>query len=81
MLYFAAFKEHYSLFCPQPAVLYAAFEQELAPYPTSKSTIRFPLSEPVPVDLLTRTAGHRVAEVSARPTSPQRRQAGPNSGH
>jgi uncharacterized protein YdhG (YjbR/CyaY superfamily) len=51
MLYFAGWKEHYSLY-PSGDNLVAAFKDDLAPYEISKGTIRFPLSEPVPVRLI-----------------------------
>ena len=55
VLYFAGWKQHYSLY-PATAHLVAAFKDDLAPYEVSKGTIRFPLSEPVPVKLI---AAHR----------------------
>src|SRR5208282_5246175 len=47
VLYFAGWKQHYSLY-PAGARLVAAFRDELASYKINKSTIRFPLSAPVP---------------------------------
>jgi uncharacterized protein YdhG (YjbR/CyaY superfamily) len=64
LLYFAAWKEHYSLY-PSNATLVAAFKRELDGYELSKGTIRFPLSEPVPVDLIGRIAKFRAREVVA----------------
>src|SRR5215510_2812019 len=49
VLYFAGWKQHYSLY-PASDALVAAFKDELSRYDLSKGTIRFPLSEPVPVD-------------------------------
>ncbi len=51
MLYFAGWKRHYSLY-PATARVLAAFKDELAAYEIDKSTIRFPLSEPVPAKLI-----------------------------
>jgi uncharacterized protein YdhG (YjbR/CyaY superfamily) len=62
-LYFAGWKHHYSLY-PASASLVAAFKQELARYTISKGTIRFPLSEPVPVTLIARIAKFRAKEVA-----------------
>src|SRR3989442_7824105 len=53
VLYFAGWKQHYSLY-PANDALAAAFKDELARYKLSKGTIRFPLSEPVPVNLIIR---------------------------
>src|SRR5262245_36896896 len=50
VLYFAGWKQHYSLY-PASDALVAAFKDELERYDLSKGTIRFPLSEPAPVNL------------------------------
>jgi uncharacterized protein YdhG (YjbR/CyaY superfamily) len=63
VLYFAAWKEHYSIY-PSNARLVAAFK-ELAKYERSKGTIRFPLSDPVPVTLIERIARFRAKEIAA----------------
>jgi len=65
VLYFAGWTEHYSLY-PCGARLVAAFQDELAPYELRKGTIRFPLSEPVPVKLIGRIAKFRAQEVAER---------------
>ena len=63
VLYFAAWKEHYSVY-PSNARLVAAFKDELAGYELSKGTIRFPLSEPVPVRLIEGIAKFRAKEAA-----------------
>ena len=63
VLYFAGWKKHYSLY-PADASLIAAFKDELAPYKVEKGTIRFPLSEPVPVKLIERIAKFRAGEAA-----------------
>jgi uncharacterized protein YdhG (YjbR/CyaY superfamily) len=65
VLYLAGWKQHYSLY-PATARLVAAFKDDLAPYQVSKGTIRFPLSEPVPVKLIERIAKFRAKEVAER---------------
>jgi uncharacterized protein YdhG (YjbR/CyaY superfamily) len=65
MIYFAGWKQHYSLY-PATGRVKAAFQDELAPYEVSKGTIRFPLSEPVPVKLIGRIARLRAKEVAGR---------------
>jgi uncharacterized protein YdhG (YjbR/CyaY superfamily) len=62
VLYFAAWKEHYSVY-PSNTRLVAAFRNELAGYELSKGTIRFPLTEPVPVKLIEGIAKFRAKEV------------------
>jgi len=62
VLYLAGWKAHYSLY-PSSRALEQAFRDELAPYELSnKGTIRFALSEPVPVKLIERIAKFRVKE-------------------
>jgi len=68
MLYFAGWKNHYSLY-PASGRLVAAFKDELAPYEVSKGTIRFPLAERVPVRLIGHIARFRVKEAAERATA------------
>jgi uncharacterized protein YdhG (YjbR/CyaY superfamily) len=46
-----------------------AFRAELAEYEVDKGTIRFPLSEPVPVTLIGRITKFRASEVAQREKS------------
>ena len=61
VIYFAGWKEHYSVYPATKKVL-ASFKQELAGYEVSKGTIRFPLSEPVPAKLIAGIAKVRAQE-------------------
>ena len=65
VIYFAGWKEHYSLY-PASERMVKAFKAELAPYKISKGTIRFPLSEPVPVKLIEGVAKFRAKEAADR---------------
>jgi uncharacterized protein YdhG (YjbR/CyaY superfamily) len=65
VLYFAGWKQHYSLY-PATERVIAAFKDELAPYEVNKATIRFPLSQSVPVKLIGRIAKFRAKEVAER---------------
>ena len=65
VVYFAGWKQHYSLY-PATERVVAAFKDELAPYEVNKGTIRFPLSQPVPVKLIGRIAKFRAKEVTER---------------
>ncbi len=65
VLYFAGWKRHYSLY-PASGPLVAAFKDELASYEVSKGTIRFLLSQPIPVKLIGRIAKFRAKEVAER---------------
>ena len=68
VLHFAAWKNHYSLYAATARVV-AEFKRELAPYEVIRGTIRFPLSEPVPVKLIERIAKFRAKEISKRLTA------------
>ena len=76
VLYFAGWKEHYSVY-PASVSLVAAFKDELASYKVDKGTIRFPLSQPVPVKLIEHIAKFRAQEAAARakakPAPPRKR--------
>ncbi|MGQ0798134.1 MAG: iron chaperone [Methanobacteriota archaeon] len=62
LLYFSAFKNHYSLFAVTPGVL-KTFRKELSLYEGSKKgTVRFSLDEPVPVKLIRVIARYRAKE-------------------
>ena len=65
VLYFAGWKQHYSLY-PATDRVVAAFKDDLAPYKVSKGTIRFPLSQSVPVKLIERIAKFRAKEAATR---------------
>src|SRR5262245_8706096 len=77
VIYFAGWKQHFSLY-PATDRLVAAFRDELAPYEISKGTIRFPLSQRVPVTLIARIAKFRAREAKerarAKPVRPRRRR-------
>ena len=61
LLYFAGWTEHYAIY-PGSAGALAAMKDELAPYKVSKGTIRFELTDKVPVMLIARIAKLRAAE-------------------
>ena len=72
VLYFAGWKQHFSIY-PVTAGLIEAFGDELAPYKLSKGTIQFPLSQPVPMKLIARLAKFRAKEaVKGSRASPDR---------
>jgi uncharacterized protein YdhG (YjbR/CyaY superfamily) len=74
LVYFAGWKEHYSLY-PASGRTVAAFKKELAGYQVSKGTIRFELSKPVPVRLIARIAKYRAKELAgkAQAATPKKR--------
>jgi uncharacterized protein YdhG (YjbR/CyaY superfamily) len=60
LTFFAAFKEHVSLFPAATGI--KAFKKELAGYKTSKGTVRFALDKPIPYGLITKIVKYRVRE-------------------
>jgi uncharacterized protein YdhG (YjbR/CyaY superfamily) len=44
------------------------YADEVAPYTSGVSTLRFPIDRPLPLDLITKIVKHRVAENDARKT-------------
>jgi uncharacterized protein YdhG (YjbR/CyaY superfamily) len=64
VIYFAGWKEHFSIY-PASTELVAAVGDELAGHVVSKGTIRFPLGEPVPTQLIARIARFREKEALA----------------
>ena len=65
VLWFAGWKRRCSLY-PATDSLVKAFKGDLAPYKINKGTIRFPLSQPVPMKLIQRFAKFRAKEVAKR---------------
>ena len=65
VIYFAGWKEHFSLY-PITEKAQAAFKDDLARYKMSKGTVRFPLSERIPTTLIGKIAKFRAQEVAER---------------
>lgn len=76
VLHFAAWNDHYAIYGATEG-LTEAFKDELAPFEIGKGTIRFPLDESVPMDLIRRIVTFRVKELltSARPPSGRKPRA------
>jgi uncharacterized protein YdhG (YjbR/CyaY superfamily)/uncharacterized protein YndB with AHSA1/START domain len=60
LVHFGAFDAHIG-FYPTPTGI-ARFETRLAPYRRAKGSVRFPLDEPLPLDLIADIVRHRVHE-------------------
>ena len=60
LVHFAAHKNHIG-FYPTPSGI-EAFKQELSLYEGAKGSIRFPIEEPLPLELISKIVKFRVAE-------------------
>ncbi len=60
LVHFAAFKNHIGLY-PAPTGI-ETFSKELSAYKSGKGSVQFPISEPLPLDLITRIVRFRVGE-------------------
>jgi uncharacterized protein YdhG (YjbR/CyaY superfamily) len=60
LVWFAAFKNHIGFFPKTSAI--EAFKEELCDYEVTKGTIRFPLSKPIPFDIIKKIVKYRVKE-------------------
>lgn len=64
LIHFAAFPDHISLFPTSSGI--TAFRKELAAYQISKGTVKFPMDEPIPYDLISRITRFRVKEITEK---------------
>lgn len=60
LVYFAAFEKHIGFYATPTG--HAAFKKELSAYKTGKGSVQFPLTEPMPLDLVKRIVQFRVKE-------------------
>ena len=74
LVHFAALKDGIGFYPTSSGI--AAFQDELARYNGSKGAVRFPNSEPLPLDLITRIVRHRVAENRTRAAARAQAKAG-----
>lgn len=65
LVWYASWKEHISLY-PIGAKIRHALASKLKDYKTSKGTVRFPLSKPVPVTLVRQLIKARIAEMQEK---------------
>jgi uncharacterized protein YdhG (YjbR/CyaY superfamily) len=65
VIYFAGWKQHFSLY-PVSERIVAACRAGDVPHEVKKATIRFPLSAPVPIELIKRIVKLRMKEVANR---------------
>jgi len=63
LVYFAGWKHHVSVY-PIPTAD-EAFQEELAPYKAARGTLRFPLGDPIPYELIDRVVVRLASERAA----------------
>ncbi len=61
LVHFAAYKHHIGFYPTSSAIAY--FKDQLAGYEISKGTVRFPLDQPVPYELIRQITAFRVKEI------------------
>ena len=66
LVHFAAFKKHIGYY-PTPSGI-KPFQVELSKYKGAKGSIQFPLSEPLPLNLIRKIVEHRMKETLAKKT-------------
>jgi uncharacterized protein YdhG (YjbR/CyaY superfamily) len=64
LVHFAGFKNHIG-FYPGPSGIHA-YTREISKYENSKGAVRFPLDQPLPVQLITKIVKFRVKETLAK---------------
>lgn len=60
LVYFAAFEKHIGFYATPTG--HSAFKKELSGYKTGKGSVQFPLTEPLPLDLIKRIVQFRLKE-------------------
>ena len=68
LIFFSAYKSHYSLAFPPVSAAFEVFKKPLSKYSVSKSTIQFPFDGPLPLPLIRDIAELRVKENMAKAT-------------
>ncbi|TJY40680.1 hypothetical protein E5161_16115 [Cohnella pontilimi] len=62
VIYYSAYKDHYSISVPPPFTVFEAFKEELSGYEMSKTAVKFPASQPVPLELIQKIAAFKANE-------------------
>ncbi|HET9984380.1 MAG TPA: DUF1801 domain-containing protein, partial [Longimicrobiales bacterium] len=65
LVYLAGWKKHIALY-PVTRGVAEAFSDEIAPYRSGKSSLRFALARPMPMELIRRILAVRVDEVAGK---------------
>lgn len=73
LVHFAAYQQHIG-FYPAPTGI-EAFKDELAVYQSGKGSVRFPLDQPIPFDLISRIVAFRVQENLAKAAAKKKKRS------
>jgi uncharacterized protein YdhG (YjbR/CyaY superfamily) len=60
LVHFAAYKNHIGFYPTSSGI--TRFKKELSRYELSRGTVRFPINEPIPFDLISKIVKYRVKE-------------------
>jgi uncharacterized protein YdhG (YjbR/CyaY superfamily) len=60
LVHFAAFRNHIGFYPTSSAI--SEFKKELSHYEVAKGSVRFPINEPIPFDLIRKIVKYRVKE-------------------
>lgn len=71
LVHFAVHTQHIGFYPAASGI--EAFKQELAPYASTKGAVRFPMSQPLPLELVSRIVRFRVAENLERAAAKSRK--------
>lgn len=63
LIYFAGYENHIGFYATPNG--HEAFKTEFAKFKQGKGSVRFPLDQPLPIDLVKRVVIHRVKQVTA----------------
>lgn len=63
LVYFAAFKNHVGFYATPTG--HEAFAKELSIYKQGKGSVQFPISQPIPFDLIKKIVEYRIAYLSS----------------
>jgi uncharacterized protein YdhG (YjbR/CyaY superfamily) len=64
LVHFAAYKNHIGFYPTSSGI--SRFKKELSRYEMSRGTVRFPINEPIPFDLIRKIVKYRVKETSEK---------------
>ena len=64
LVYFGGYDKHIGFYATPTG--HSAFEEEFSKYKTGKGSVQFPLSEPLPIDLILKVIKFRIAENLAK---------------